>query len=98
MGGRLRHFVDSWKRLKKNPWILQSITQGVKLHPSEFLANPFQARSQSNMEIGESQWALCNKKIRDPVRKEAMEPIDDSEQCFVSGCLLFPQNRVGLSR
>ncbi|KAK4024173.1 hypothetical protein OUZ56_009560 [Daphnia magna] len=31
VGGRLRHFVESWKTLSKDPWILQSISQGVKL-------------------------------------------------------------------
>ncbi|KZS04064.1 Uncharacterized protein APZ42_033066 [Daphnia magna] len=82
VGGRLRHFVDSWKCLSSDPWIVQSISQGVKL---EFLASPFQARNQSNMEMGESQWALCNQEIQDLVRKEAIEPVEESEQCFVSG-------------
>ncbi|KAI9551265.1 hypothetical protein GHT06_002338 [Daphnia sinensis] len=79
VGGRLRHFVDSWKCLSSDPWIVQSISQGVKL---DFLASPFQARNQSNMEMGESQWALCNQEIQDLVRKEAIEPVEESEQCF----------------
>ncbi|EFX76596.1 hypothetical protein DAPPUDRAFT_106830 [Daphnia pulex] len=77
VGGRLRHFVDSWKCLSSDPWVLNSISQGVKL---EFLASPFQARNQSNMEMGESQWALCNQEIQDIVRKEAIEPVEESEQ------------------
>jgi hypothetical protein len=92
VGGRLRHFVDSWKCLSSDPWVLQSISQGVKL---EFLASLFQARNQSNMEMGESQWALCNQEIRDLVRKEAIEPVEESEQCFVSGVFIFPKKSGG---
>ncbi|KAK4027861.1 hypothetical protein OUZ56_017002 [Daphnia magna] len=31
VGGRLRHFVEIWKTLSKDTWILQSISQGVRL-------------------------------------------------------------------
>ena len=84
---RLIHFVESWKCLLGNPcWIVQSISQGVKL---DFLTSPFQVRIQTNMEMGESQWALCNQEIKDLVKKEAIEPIVDSRQCFVSGVFII---------
>ncbi|KZS20361.1 Uncharacterized protein APZ42_012970 [Daphnia magna] len=92
VGGRLRHFVESWKTLSKDPWILQSISQGVKL---DFLASPYQACSQTNMEMEESQWVVCDREIRDLVKKEAIEPIEDSEQFFVSGVFIIPKKSGG---
>jgi hypothetical protein len=87
----LRLFDESWKCLSSDPWIVQSISQGVKL---DFLTSPFQVLSQTNMEMGESQWALCNQEIQDLVKKEAIEPIEDSGQCF-SGVFIIPKKSGG---
>lgn len=84
-GGRLRHFVEGWKGQSKDHWLLQTpyslLHQGVKI---EFVARPYQDRSLIKMEMRKSPLVLCNQEIRDLVRKEAVAPIDESGQCFVS--------------
>ncbi len=88
----MRHFFESWKCLSSDPWIVQSISQEVKF---DFLTSPFQVRSRTNMELEESQWTLCNQEIQDLVKKEAIEPIEDSGQCFVSGVFIIPKKSGG---
>ena len=45
--------------------------------------------------MGESQWAICDQEIQDLVRKEAIEPVEESEQCFVSGVFIIPKKSGG---
>lgn len=62
------------------------------------MANPYQACNQTNMEMEESQWVICDREIKDLVRKEAIEPIQDSEQFFVRGVFIIPKNGGVLGR
>lgn len=47
------------------------------------------------MEMEESQWVIFSQEIQDLVRKEAIEPIDDSGQFFVSGVFIIQKKSGG---
>jgi hypothetical protein len=45
VGGRLCHFVPFWETLSRDPWILCSICEGVKIN---FINTPFQTNAGRN--------------------------------------------------
>ncbi len=51
VGARLYKFVDFWKSLSKDPWILSSVRDGVKI---DFISPPFQTAAGCNMKMGKS--------------------------------------------
>ena len=85
--GRLRFFVDFWQTISKDPWIIQSVSEGVKIN---FLSPPFQAHSQSNMHMGKIQSDICDQEVRSLLEKGAIELIEPGEG-FVSGLFVIPK-------
>jgi hypothetical protein len=61
VGARLCHFFEFLKSLSKDPWILSSVEEGVKI---DFISPPFQAVAGRNMKMGKIQSETCDRKVK----------------------------------
>ncbi|KAI9551304.1 hypothetical protein GHT06_002504 [Daphnia sinensis] len=91
IGGRLRFFVHFWHSISNDPWIIQSISEGVKI---DFVSPPFQSHYQGNMLMGKNQLEICEQEIKSLLEKRAIEPIEPGKG-FVSGLFVIPKRTGG---
>ncbi|KZS16152.1 Uncharacterized protein APZ42_018153 [Daphnia magna] len=84
---RLRFFVHFWHSISNDPWIIQSLSEGVKI---DFVSPPFQSHYQSNMLMGKDQLEICEQEIKSLLEKRAIEPIEPGRG-FVSGLFVIPK-------
>ena len=89
---RLCYFLDFWKSLSKDPWILSSVGEGVKIH---FVSPPFQTVAGRNMKMGDNQTDICDKEVKSLLEKGAIEPVNDSSIGFISGLFVIPKRSGG---
>ena len=73
--------MDFWKSLSKDPWILSSVGEGVKIH---FVSPPFQTVAGRNMKMGDNQTDICDKEVKSLLEKGAIEPVNDSSVGFIT--------------
>lgn len=92
VGARLCLFVDFWKSLSKDPWILSSVGVGVKI---DFISPPFQTVAGRNMKMGEIQSEICDREVKNLLEKGAIEPIVSSTEGFISGLFVIPKRSGG---
>lgn len=59
IGDRLRFFVDHWHSISNDPWIIQSVSEGIQI---DFESLPFQSHFQGNMQMGKINWKSLSKK------------------------------------
>ena len=89
---RLCYFLDFWKSLSKDPWILSSVGEGVKIH---FVSPPFQTVAGRNMKMGDNQTDICDKEVKSLLEKGAIEPVSDSSIGFISDLFVIPKRSGG---
>ena len=92
VGARLCHFIVFWKSLSKDPWILSSVGEGVKI---DFISPPFQTIAGRNMKMGKIQSEICAKEVKSFLEKGAIEPIVSSTEGFISGLFVIPKRSGG---
>ncbi|KZS19608.1 Uncharacterized protein APZ42_013881 [Daphnia magna] len=92
VGARLCLFVDFWKSLSKDPWILSSVEVGVKI---DFISPPFQTVAGRNMKMGGIQSEICDREVKNLLEKGAIEPIVSSTEWFISGLFVIPKRSGG---
>ncbi|KAK4021224.1 hypothetical protein OUZ56_003143 [Daphnia magna] len=87
-GARLGYFEVFWSSLSKDPWVMSSIREGVKI---DFSSIPFQTIAGSNMPMGKDQTEVCDREIMALLEKKAIEPVEASAEGFVSGLFVIPK-------
>jgi hypothetical protein len=79
VGARLYKFVDFWKSLSKDPWILSSVRDGIKI---DFTSPPFQTAAGRNLKMGKSQFEICDGEVKILLNKGAIKPVVRSSGGF----------------
>jgi hypothetical protein len=79
VGARLCKFVDFWKSLSKDPWILSSVRDGIKI---DFTSPPFQTAAGRNLKMGKSQFEICDGEVKILLNKGAIKPVVRSSGGF----------------
>jgi hypothetical protein len=92
VGARLCHYVEFWKSLSKDPWILSSVKEGVKI---DFISPPFQTVAGRNMKMGKIQSEICDREVKSLLEKGAIEKIATSTEGFISGLFVIPKRSGG---
>ena len=89
-GGRIGRFIEGWRAITNDPWILESVAGSVRL---EFNSNPTQFTVPRNAVMGSDQEALCNEEVRMLLEKGAIKETDSAG--FISGIFLIPKKSGG---
>lgn len=92
IGGRLRFFATEWSTVSGDPWVLSTVSVGLKL---EFTSVPSQVMISLNMCMNAAQvLAICEKEVLNLVSKGAV--VETRVQGFVSGIFVIPKKAGGL--
>lgn len=96
VGGRLQLFSPQWSQLFQNDWVNSVITHGFKIpfHTSPPLSTHFH---QFNHNLSADQSQLLDTSISELLTKQAIELVDNSQDClsFISPMFVIPKKTGG---
>jgi hypothetical protein len=90
VGGRLSHFSSRWTKITKDPWVLDSVTNGFKV---EFSSPPCKFKPQKSPTLGKMQENLCDQEVRALLEKNAIRLSTTSD--YVSSLFVIPKKSGG---
>ncbi|XP_059352815.1 uncharacterized protein LOC132088282 [Daphnia carinata] len=95
VGGRLKFFAKNWKRITNDVWVLQTVSRGFEI---DLVSEPIQGGLPPPVSMSERMAMVCDKEVRDLIRKRAIvEVVDNSEGC-VHSFFAAPKKSKGLFR
>ncbi len=86
IGGRLRNYARVWGNFTADPWVISSVTEGVRL---ELLRTPVQWFAPVNPSMNETEVAICNEEVQSLLRKGAIRPVNKA--VFISPFFCVPK-------
>lgn len=87
MGGRTALFVANWQKVSSDPWTLETI-EGYKF---EFQGTPQPPGNLVSMRMNAKEMEALQQEISDLANKEAIIPVPDREECYLSPVFLVPK-------
>ena len=89
VGGRLRFFLENWKKITDDQWVLSLIEEGYKL---EFIQKPPQSGMKETI-VPRKNLDILNAEVAELLRKDAIEKVPPNERgCgFYSTFFLVPK-------
>lgn len=90
-GGRLKNFVQKWKAITNDPWVLKAVT-GFEM---EFTSVPFQTKEPRELNFNEKQEKIVLEETENMLRKGAIVEIGEEERGFVSTLFLVEKKQKG---
>ncbi|KZR98490.1 Uncharacterized protein APZ42_006071, partial [Daphnia magna] len=94
VGGRLSLFLDAWRSVTDDQWILQIIESGYHI---EFTHPPVQDKWPSEILMDEEKSTICNSEIKTLARKGAIV-IAPNNSGFISNFFIIPKKTKGKFR
>ena len=92
VGGRLRQFANSWREISNDPWVIDTVTNGLWL---DFDSNPFQSFIRPEISMNEEQSSLCDQEIEALIGKGAIVASSLSPGDFVCNIFVIPKKIKG---
>ncbi|XP_057365008.1 uncharacterized protein LOC130685703 [Daphnia carinata] len=92
VGARLIAFADRWTVVTDDKWILDSLSHGVKL---DFSISPTHRTIPVSVVMPKEMEAVCDREVRDLVRKRAIREITDGSEGFVCSLFVIPKKSGG---
>lgn len=92
VGGRLKYFAVAWSCITDDPWVLESITNGLRL---EFECFPPISDIPKTIPMSQQMEAVCESEIRDLLDKKAVTEISFGSHRFVCSFFSIPKKNGG---
>ncbi|KZS04167.1 Uncharacterized protein APZ42_032945 [Daphnia magna] len=70
VGARLSVFAGKWSEIPNDPWVLNTVSNGLKI---DFLSEPFQRSSPRDVAMSEEMRAVCQAEIASLLKKRAVD-------------------------
>jgi hypothetical protein len=90
VGGRLRLFASVWSSITDDPWVLDTISNGLDI---DYISFPVQTALPRDINMSVQMAAVCNVEIDSLLQKKAVVEIVDGSPGFV--CSLFCISKSG---
>ena len=87
VGGRVKFFIQNWKVITRDPWILQSV-KGIEL---PLVSNPYQKRIPVPSKFRAADQILIDSEIESLVSKHAVRETTPTSDSFYSNVFLVPK-------
>jgi hypothetical protein len=88
IGARLSLFADRWSKVTDDPWVLDTVTDGLKI---DFISEPFQRSSPRDVSMSGDMQAVCQAEICSLLKKGAIEEITDGSAGFLCSFFCVPK-------
>lgn len=90
IGGRLQFFASEWGKFSRDPWILNTVSEGLRL---EFIREPAQSLYPFPTSMNGAEFDICDKEIMALLEKGAIRQA--SSVGFVSSVFAIPKKSGG---
>ena len=88
VGGRLANFLQNWKQISNDPWILDTVS-GYKM---EFLGHPQQRAVPATIRLDMQKSQILTREVKDLAAKEAIQRAPPNREGFTSPLFLVPKS------
>ena len=92
LGGRISSFIQFWREISNDPWVLDTVHQGIRL---DLESLPVQLSHPQKVQMTEAMRVVCEKEIEGLVGKGATIRIPFSEDGFFSSVFVIPRGSGG---
>jgi hypothetical protein len=92
IGARLSLFAYRWSKVTDDPWVLDTVTDGLKI---DFISEPFQRSSPRDVSMPGDMQAVCQAEICSLLKKGAIEEIMDGSAGFLCSFYCVPKKMGG---
>ena len=79
IGGRLKYSAEQWHLVTNDPWVLQTVRNGLII---AFSSTPFQRSMPRSAPMGECQSKICNDEVDSLLKKGATVVVRDNSDSF----------------
>ena len=86
IGGRLKYSAEQWHLVTNDPWVLQTVRNGLII---AFSSPPFQRSMPRSAPMGECQSKICNDEVDSLLKKGATVVVQDNSDGFYSSLFFF---------
>jgi hypothetical protein len=95
VGGRLRFFASVWASITDDPWVLDTISNGLDI---DFISVPVQTARPRDIGMSVKMAAVCNAEIDSLLQKKAVVEIFDNSPGSVCAFFCISKSGDGLFR
>ena len=92
IGGRLKYSAEQWHLVTNDPWVLQTVRNGLII---AFSSPPFQRSMPRSAPMGECQSKICNDEVDSLLKKGATVVVQDNSDGFYSSLFVIPKKSGG---
>ncbi|KZR97418.1 Uncharacterized protein APZ42_007730, partial [Daphnia magna] len=92
VGARLRYFSKRWASFTNDPWVLDTVTRGVKI---DFISEPLQRVPPCCVAMSEEMQAVCDAEVANLLDKKAISEIAGDSIGFVCSFFCVPKKTGG---
>ena len=89
VGGRLKFFADNWLLVSKDPWILEVVSNGLKI---DFSSEPVQTFLPRTVTLSDKETEICDQEIASLLAKNAISLSQEPQaSSFLSSFFIIPK-------
>jgi hypothetical protein len=92
IGARLSLFADRWPEVTDDPWVLDTVTDGLKI---DFISEPFQRSSPREVSMSGDMKVVCQAEICSLFKKGVIEEIKDESARLLCSFFCVPKKMGG---
>ncbi|KZR97924.1 Uncharacterized protein APZ42_006941, partial [Daphnia magna] len=87
IGARLSLFSERWGSVTRDPWVLDTVTNGLRI---SFISQPIQRMFPREVVMSEEMKAVCDAEVASLLAKKAITAIEDDSVGFVCSFFCIP--------
>nr|ACB38666.1 reverse transcriptase [Daphnia pulex] len=92
VGARLLFFADRWKDITDDLWILEGLSEGVKL---DFVNCPVQRSVPGPVAMSREMKKVCDTEVKELLAKQAIVEVTDGSHGFICSLFVIPKKSGG---
>ena len=92
VGGRLKQFVQNWREISNDPWVINTVSEGLWL---DFQSPPIQSFRFPEISMNAEQMALCDSEVEALILKNAIVLSREELGDFISNIFVIPKKLKG---
>jgi hypothetical protein len=93
IGARLKTFSDRWEAVTDDPWVLDTVVNGLRI---DFIGKPTQHFPPHNVDMTEEMRMVCDAEVASLLDKKAISEVVDSSLGFFCSFFCIPKKSGGL--
>ncbi|KAI9554908.1 reverse transcriptase [Daphnia sinensis] len=95
VGGRLQFFAGNWKQITDDPWVLETVSEGLKI---DFISEPTRGALPLHVAMSKEMGQVCDDEVASLISKRAIVEINDGSEGWVHSFFAVPKKTKGKFR